>query len=117
MEMKSVKLYHFAASRSARARWILHETLGDGFEIERLNLYRNEQHAPEFLALNPSHSVPVLEIEWSDGTQTHMKESAAMVAFLADAFPEKKLAPPANCLLYTSPSPRDLSTSRMPSSA
>ena len=26
-------------------------------------------------------------------------------------------APPALCLLYTSPSPRDLSTSRMPSSA
>ena len=26
-------------------------------------------------------------------------------------------APPKSCLLYTSPSPRDLSTSRMPSSA
>ena len=27
------------------------------------------------------------------------------------------LCPPTGCLLYTSPSPRDLSTSRMPSSA
>ena len=27
------------------------------------------------------------------------------------------IAPPTVCLLYTSPSPRDLSTSRMPSSA
>jgi len=29
----------------------------------------------------------------------------------------KAAEPPYNCLLYTSPSPRDLSTSRMPSSA
>ena len=29
----------------------------------------------------------------------------------------REIVPPASCLLYTSPSPRDLSTSRMPSSA
>ena len=31
--------------------------------------------------------------------------------------PKGKFSPEENCLLYTSPSPRDLSTSRMPSSA
>ena len=31
--------------------------------------------------------------------------------------PERHYARPLRCLLYTSPSPRDLSTSRMPSSA
>ena len=31
--------------------------------------------------------------------------------------PAEPLLPPNGCLLYTSPSPRDLSTSRMPSSA
>ena len=40
---------------------------------------------------------------------------------LAEAVPERVIAgsggTPATCLLYTSPSPRDLSTSRMPSSA
>ena len=30
---------------------------------------------------------------------------------------KKKMTEESNCLLYTSPSPRDLSTSRMPSSA
>ena len=35
---------------------------------------------------------------------------------LADPF-DKHLAKVCTCLLYTSPSPRDLSTSRMPSSA
>ena len=32
-------------------------------------------------------------------------------------FNGKVIAPACTCLLYTSPSPRDLSTSRMPSSA
>ena len=31
--------------------------------------------------------------------------------------PEDRMSRPCGCLLYTSPSPRDLSTSRMPSSA
>jgi len=48
------------------------------------------------------------------------KEAAAKAARLRPAAPAA--APPAptaakSCLLYTSPSPRDLSTSRMPSSA
>ena len=34
-----------------------------------------------------------------------------------DEFKIGKVLYPDNCLLYTSPSPRDLSTSRMPSSA
>ena len=37
----------------------------------------------------------------------------AVVKFLAVQYSERD----SNCLLYTSPSPRDLSTSRMPSSA
>ena len=40
----------------------------------------------------------------------------ALLAAYPDAA-EGLLAPRYNCLLYTSPSPRDLSTSRMPSSA
>ena len=34
-----------------------------------------------------------------------------------ESTPPPKGDPPTTCLLYTSPSPRDLSTSRMPSSA
>ena len=36
---------------------------------------------------------------------------------LDENFLQLEIAPLSNCLLYTSPSPRDLSTSRMPSSA
>jgi glutathione S-transferase len=38
--------------------------------------------------------VPVLEITWEDGRVTPMIESAAIVAFLADAYPGAGLAPP-----------------------
>ena len=34
-----------------------------------------------------------------------------------DIVPTKKVSPPKDCLLYTSPSPRDDELSRMPSSA
>ena len=92
--IKRIKLYHYPATRSARVKWMLHETVGDAFETERLDLYAGAQYAPDYLAKNPNHNVPLLEIEFEDGGTMRMVESAAMVAFLADAFPEKSLAPP-----------------------
>ena len=49
---------------------------------------------------------------WEDRVCT--TEDGRTLTFIAMAM---DLALPKNCLLYTSPSPRDLSTSRMPSSA
>lgn len=91
---RSLKLYHYPATRSARAKWALHETVGDAFETVPLDLYAGAQYAPDYLAKNPNHNVPLLEIEFADGRAMRMRESAAMVLFLADAFPEKGLAPP-----------------------
>lgn len=91
---KKVKLYHYPATRSARVKWVLYETIGDGFDTEVIDLYAGRQYAPDYLAKNPSHNVPIIEIEFGDGDTFRMRESAAMVAFFADAFPEKRLAPP-----------------------
>jgi glutathione S-transferase len=88
-------LHHFPATRSARVRWMLHEVVGDDFDLVGVDLYAGAQYRPDFMALNPNHAVPVLEIAWSDGTVQTMIESGAIVAFLADAYPEKALAPPA----------------------
>lgn len=96
--IRSLKLYHFPASRSARAKWMLHEVVGDNFSTEKLDLYAGAQYAPEYTAKNPNHNVPLLEIEFENGETLKMVESAAMVAFLADAFPEKRLAPPPESL-------------------
>jgi glutathione S-transferase len=94
MQITHLKLYHYPATRSARVKWALHEVVGDAFEVETVGLYEGVQYGEEFLRLNPNHGVPVLEITWEDDRVQVMLESAAMVAFLADAYPEKGLAPP-----------------------
>lgn len=94
MLIKHLKLYHYPASRSARTKWMLHEVVGNDFEVEKVDLCGAAQYSAGFLRLNPNHCVPVLEITWDNGATQHMLESAAMVAFLADAFPDAGLAPP-----------------------
>ena len=51
--------------------------------------------------------------------QTLIEEIEASIrkANLAEDIPEIKIEIPKDCLLYTSPSPRDATLSRMPSSA
>ncbi len=96
MDVESIKLYHYPASRSSRAKWALHETIGDDFEVEIVSLYDGEQFSPDYLAKNPHHNVPTLEIILTNGETKTLLESAAIVCFLADAFPEKNLAPVAH---------------------
>lgn len=93
MSITALKLYHFPGSRSARVRWALYETYGDNFSLQTMKLFEGEQYAPEFLAKNPNHAVPVLEITRDDGSTQCMLESTAMLVWLADAFPEVGLAP------------------------
>ncbi|GMR05624.1 MAG: hypothetical protein BMS9Abin25_0199 [Gammaproteobacteria bacterium] len=94
MKIDRIKLYHYPATRSARVKWVLHETVGDNFEVERVLLYDGAQYKNEYLLKNPNHSVPMLEITLEDGKIIRMIESGAMIALLVDAFPEKELAPP-----------------------
>ncbi len=93
MKFKRLKLYHFPASRSARVKWLLHELLDDDFDVERVSLYEGVQYSEEYLAKNPNHNVPVLEITLENGDTRIMLESGAMITLLADIFPEKGLAP------------------------
>lgn len=94
--IQHLKLYHYPATRSARVRWALHETVGDAFELETVPLYEGVQYQAEFLAKNPNHAVPVLEVTRTDGTQVHLLESMAIVQWLIDGHPALGLAPPAD---------------------
>jgi len=93
MKFTRLKLYHFPASRSARVRWLLHELLDDGFDVEFVALYDGVQYSAEYLRMNPNHNVPTLEFTLDNGERHYMLESGAMVSLLADLFPEKGLAP------------------------
>lgn len=93
MDIQNLKLFHYPVTRSARVKWILHELVGDAFEVEKVELYTAAQYNTEFLLVNPNHCVPALQITWNTGAIQNMIESAAMVAFLADAYPHTDLAP------------------------
>lgn len=94
MTFKSLKLYHYPLTRSTRVKWILHEVLGDAFDVEIVPVIKGAMMTPEILAKNPNHNLPMLDISWEDGAEQTMLESGAMVMWLADAFPNKHLAPP-----------------------
>ena len=80
--------------RPARARssalWLLEET---GLPYERVltDISTGAQKAPEYLAINPMGKVPGLK----DGDAA-LGEAAAICAYIADRYPETKLAPAVN---------------------
>ena len=49
------KLYHCPGTRSARVKWLLHELVGDAFEVEIVSLLDAVQHTPDYLRKNPNH--------------------------------------------------------------
>ena len=70
------------------------------------------------------HGVNIMEFCKSFNAQTQQMDQGAPVPVVITVYGDRSFTftmktPPASylCLLYTSPSPRDLSTSRMPSSA
>jgi len=83
-----MKLYFAPRTRAIRVRWLLEE-LGVPYELVRLDVTKEENKTPEYLALNPLGELPVLR----DGDVT-LFESAAIYLHLADRFPERNLAPP-----------------------
>jgi len=74
-------------SRGRIVRWMLEE-VGQPYDTELLD-YATTMKAPEYLAINPMGKVPALR-----HGDTVVTESAAICAYLADAFPAAGLAPP-----------------------
>ena len=93
MKFTSLKLYHYPLTRSVRVKWMLHEVVGDDFETEVVPVIKGAMMTPEMLAKNPNHNLPMLDITWENGSVQTFLESGAIVMWLADAFPEKHLAP------------------------
>jgi glutathione S-transferase len=73
-------------SRARIVRWMLEE-VGQPYRAEQLD-YRHSMKSPEYLAINPMGKVPAIVHRG-----TVVTECAAICAYLADAFPEKGLAP------------------------
>jgi glutathione S-transferase len=83
-----ITFYHNPMSRGRIVHWMLEE-VGAPYETKIVSLERGEQKKPEFLAVNPMGKIPAIV---HDGTA--VTETAAICAYLADAFPRAGLAPP-----------------------
>jgi glutathione S-transferase len=81
--------YTHPQSRGRIARWMLEE-VGQPYKTEVLD-YASSMKDPAYLAINPMGKVPALR--HGDAVVT---ETAAICAYLADAFPQARLAPPAH---------------------
>jgi glutathione S-transferase len=79
--------YTHPQSRGRIVRWMLEE-IGQPYRTELLE-YGTTMKAPAYLAINPMGKVPA--IRHGDMVVT---EAAAICAYLADAFPAARLAPP-----------------------
>lgn len=81
------KLY-YAPGTCALASHIALEEAGAAYTTERLDFKNNQQNSAEYLKVNPKGRVPALVTD-----RGVLTETPAMLAFIAQSFPEAKLAP------------------------
>src|ERR1700733_10495963 len=83
-----MKLYWSPRSRSFSSLWLMEET-GQPYERVLTDISTGAQKRVEYLAINPMGKVPALR----DG-DTALAKAAAIAAYVAERYPEAKLAPP-----------------------
>ncbi|MGD0865246.1 MAG: glutathione S-transferase N-terminal domain-containing protein [Rhizomicrobium sp.] len=83
----TLRLYFAPGASSMAPHIALHET-GAPFEAQPVSFFKNENRTPEYLALNPEGTVPLLLI---DGRP--LTEVAAILYYLARRFPDAGLLP------------------------
>jgi glutathione S-transferase len=85
-------LYYSPGAASLVVHWLLIE-LDAEHELHKLDTENREHKSPAYLKLNPNGVIPTLLV---DGEPVY--ESAALVLYLADAYPMAGLAPPLDSL-------------------
>ena len=84
--MTTLTFYSNPYSRGRIVRWMLEET-GAPYELQVMEFGGNIK-SPEYLAINPMGKVPAIK-----SGDTVITEVVAICAWLAEQFPDKKLAP------------------------
>ena len=83
----TISFFHSPNTRSSGVR-ILLEELGAPYEVRAINMKAGEQRRPAYLAINPMGKVPALR-----HGEALITEQVAIYLYLADLFPQAKLAP------------------------
>jgi glutathione S-transferase len=77
---------YYAPHTCATVAYINLTEAGADFEVKNINTRANQQNAPEFLALNPKHKVPVLLVDGEPLT-----ENVAIALWISRQFPQAKI--------------------------
>ncbi|MEC5399063.1 glutathione S-transferase family protein [Uliginosibacterium sp. H1] len=79
-------LYYWPTPNGQKVSLMLEE-LGVTYEVKPINIGRGDQFAPEFLALNPNHKIPVLvDSNGPEGKPITLVESGAILLYLAGKY-------------------------------
>ena len=87
--MEKITLYTNPNSRGRIIRWLLEEC-GADYEVVPVPYGENGTKSADYLAVNPMGKLPA--VKYGDAVIT---ETAALITFLAELFPEKNLSPTA----------------------
>ena len=85
--MEKITLYTNPNSRGRIIRWLLEEC-GADYEVVPVPYGENGTKSADYLAVNPMGKLPA--VKYGDAVIT---ETAALITFLAELFPEKNLIP------------------------
>ena len=80
---------YFAPHTCSLASHIALEDAGAAYELRRISFKTAEQQSPSYVAINPKARVPALV-----SPRGVLTETPAMLAFIAQSFPDARLAPP-----------------------
>nr|WP_288255930.1 glutathione S-transferase N-terminal domain-containing protein [uncultured Pseudomonas sp.] len=78
-----IQLYTWATPNGRKVS-ILLEELGLDYEVHAINLTKQEQFAPDFLAISPNNRIPALVDEDAEGGPLSVFESGAILTYLAE---------------------------------
>ena len=92
-----ITLYAFATPNCQKISIALEE-LGLAYEVELIDIRKNEQHAPDFLKISPNNKVPVIVDHDSQGEPMPLFESGAILTFLGEK--TGRLLPPSGAARY-----------------
>lgn len=87
----TIDLYYMAASSPCRAVLLTAKMVGADLTLKHIDLLKGEQMKPEFIAINPKHTVPFI-----DDNGFRMSESRAICAYLANKYSKSDKLYPKN---------------------
>jgi glutathione S-transferase len=89
-----IKLY-YAPHTCSLASHVALEEAGADYSTVRIDFAKEEQRSPDYLAINPKGRVPAMVTD-----RGILTETPAMLAFIAQSFPQARLAPLDNAFAF-----------------